>query len=106
MMDLDLLRREAAEPPPAAPREAEEAESLVEQAGRFLRQEALPIQEDGADGLPLAAGTDAARRSPVQPYRIPPEYTKRRRRRRLLLLAALALLLAAALLLGRGWIKS
>lgn len=99
-------RREAGETPPSAPRGTEEAESLVQRAGRLLRREALPAREDGADGLPPAGGADAARRSPVQPYRIPPEYTKRRRRRgRLLLLLALALLLAAALLLGRGWIK-
>ncbi len=103
MLDLDLLGREAAQTPPSAPRETEEAGSLVQRAGHLLRREELPTHGGGADGLPFAAGTDAARRSPVQPYRIPPEYTKRRRLRgRLLLLAALALLLAAALLLRRG----
>lgn len=96
--DLGLLEQENREKKPAGepPKRNGAPVSLVEWAGRFCRRSP---EKDGKSAPRAARCADGyVRRSPVQPYRVPPEY--RRRRRRLAVLVVLILLALVLIVLG------
>lgn len=92
--NLSLLKQGETQPEHRPPAGERPPASLVERAGQLCR--ALPPAGAADGGAVCADGY--VRRSPVQPYRVPPEYG--RRRRRLALLAALAAVALVLIVVG------
>ena len=95
---LGLLEREQGGGEPVLREVPPRDTSLVNWAGTFFRPgpDDPPVQPR-PEGQAAVCADGYVRRSPVQPYRVPPEYKKARRRKALLgVLVVLALLLLAA----------